>query len=377
MRRPLALAAALLAVAAFLAPTAYAESIVFERGGNVWLANPDGSGQRQVTTSGGYARPSQSNDGTIIATKDAVLHRLSRSGALLNVAGDDDYGGKIFTDLSPDGALASYGFFANGPILEGPYTAVSYAGRPTEKEEIDGPLKGYFNSTWLDNNRLLLFPQSLIVDVQIWPVPGDVQDWFVDESVDLGGGEVDRAMTRFAAAADGGARIRIYRLPAPPPALPEPRCDVTGAVGSFFRPTWSPDGTRLAWQEGDGIHVMPVNLDTCVGQSELVIAGGQHPDWGPAAAGAALTASAPRRVRLRALMRGLRVTVRCSCTARATLLLAGRAIGRATKAVSGSATVRVRPNRAGKRRLRRGGKSVSVRVSGGGRTVTRKVRVIR
>jgi hypothetical protein len=131
-----------LGVAALTAPSPLADSIVYEKGGNVWLASPDGSGQRQLTTAGGYGRPSQADDGTIVATKDAVLHRLSRSGRLLNQAGDDDYGGKIFTDFSADGALVSYGFFANGPILTGPYAAVSHSNRRTEKEEIDGPLNG-------------------------------------------------------------------------------------------------------------------------------------------------------------------------------------------------------------------------------------------
>ena len=110
-------------------------------------------GQRQLTTAGGYARPSQADNGTIVATKGAVLHRLSRSGQVLNEAGDHDYGAKIFTDFSPDGALVSYGFFANGPILTGPSAAVSHASRRTEKEEIDGPLKGYLNPSWLDSSH--------------------------------------------------------------------------------------------------------------------------------------------------------------------------------------------------------------------------------
>jgi hypothetical protein len=370
----------MLVVAAVTAPSALADSIVYEKSGNIWLANPDGSGQQQVTTAGGYGKPSQADDGTIIAAKDAVLHHLSRSGQLLNLAGDDDYGGKIFTDFSPDGALASYGFFANGPILTGPYAAVSHSSRPTEKEEIDGPLKGYLNPSWLDSRNILLFPQSLIVDVQIWPIPGDIQDWFTDPDFDLGGGDVDRGMTKFAATADGGSSIVLYRLPAPPPALPERRCQVTGPAGSFFRPTWSPDGSTLAWQEDDGIHTLRIDLDTCSGSSSLVIAGGMHPDWGPAAAGPAgpaLAASAPARIRLRALLRGLKVKVLCSCTATAKLLLAGRGIGTARRAVSGAATLRVKPNRKGRARLLRGGKSVRVRVTGAGRAVTRKVKIIR
>jgi hypothetical protein len=378
VRRYPALAAVVLVAAAIVAPSASADSIVYEKDGNVWLANPNGSGKRQVTTGGGYGRPSQADDGTIIATNGAVLHRLSRSGRVLNTAGDDDYGGKVFTDYSPDGALASYGFFANGPILFGPYAAVSHSTRPTEKEEIDGPLKGYLNPSWLGNRTILLFPQSLIVDVQLWPIPGDVQDWFTDPDFDLGGGDVDRGMTRFAATAGGGERIILYRLPAPPPALPERRCQVDGPVGTFFRPTWSPDGRTLAWQEGDGIHTLTIDLETCEGASLLVIPGGTHPDWGTASAGTALAARAPRRIRLGALLlNGLNVRVSCTCRARATLLLAGRAIGRASKAISGSARVRVRPNRTGRARLRRGGNRVAVRVSGAGRTVTRTVRVIR
>jgi hypothetical protein len=37
----------------------------------------------------------------------------------------------------------------------------------------------------------------------------------------------------------------------------------------------------------------------------------------------------------------------------------------------------VKPTRAGRARLLRGGKSVSVKVAGAGRTVTRKVRIVR
>ena len=66
MRRYTALAAAVAALAV-AAPPAQASSIVYEKGGDVWAANPEGSGQRPITTSGGYTHPSQANDGTIAA----------------------------------------------------------------------------------------------------------------------------------------------------------------------------------------------------------------------------------------------------------------------------------------------------------------------
>lgn len=158
-------------MAAATAPSALADSIVYEKGGNVWLAKPDGSGRRQVTTAGGYGKPSQANDGRIVAARGAVLHRLSRSGQLLNRAGDDDYGRKLFTDLSPDGALVSYGFFATGP-LAGPYAAVSHSSRPTQGDEIDGPLNGYLNPSWLDSSHILLFPRAWSWTFSSGPSPG-------------------------------------------------------------------------------------------------------------------------------------------------------------------------------------------------------------
>jgi hypothetical protein len=69
--------------------------------------------------------------------------------------------------------------------------------------------------------------------------------------------------------------------------------------------------------------------------------------------------------------------VNCQCTVTATLLLAKKPIGQAKKVVSRSTTMRVKPTRKGKARLRRGGNSVSVRLGGGGRFVTRKVKIVR
>lgn len=55
--------------AATAASAASAASIVFIKGGKVWLASPDGSLQRQVTTGGGWDAPSQADHGTILASR--------------------------------------------------------------------------------------------------------------------------------------------------------------------------------------------------------------------------------------------------------------------------------------------------------------------
>ena len=401
-----------LALSAMLAPAALADSIVYEKGGNIWQAAPDGSRQTQVTTSGGYSRPTQADDGTIIALKDKLFHRMDRSGRVLNSAGDPNNSNVtvLTPHVSPDGQRLVYGLFHNGPILTGPYVATSYANRETRRDEIDGTLGGYLNPTWVDNGRAVIFPGGE-QDTQIWTIPGDVQDWFFDPNVVLGGGEVNAQNTRFASTADDASKIRLYTMSGPPPALPAPACDLTDPVGTFFRPTWSPDGGRLAWQEDNGIWA-----GGFCEQGALVIPGGTAPDWGPAnvtAAGGSPVSGGPsgdslaprlrarvaRRVRRRALLRGLTVRITCNepCRATAELLLDRRTakrlrlaaarpvrIGRATKRLARAGTVKLklRPSAKARRRLaRRRIRSVTVRTratdraGNRSRAVTRKVAV--
>lgn len=377
MRRLTALLAGLLTTAAIAAPCALADSIVFERAGNVWVVNPDGTGQRPVTTADGYSNPTQADDGAILAVKGGMIHRMDRSGKLLNLAGDPSGSGPLVAQVAPGGALVAYHYNNTGPITPGLRTALSHATRQTNNDEIFN-IGGWINPSWIGNERVLMFDgsQTFTGDTLIHTVGvTGTQPWFEDGDLSLVGGEVDASQTRLAAT--DGAIIRLYRLNAPPPALPEARCDVRGGDGAIFRPTWSPDGRMLAWQQGDGIYAMPVNLDTCAGESELVVLGGEAPDWGPAAAGRRLTASAPRRMGLSALLRGLKLRVNCQCTVTATMLLGRTPIGQAKKLVLRSTTLTVKPSRTGKARLRRGGNSVTVRVGGGGRFVTRKVRITR
>ena len=74
------------AVAALLVCTgsAHASSLVYVKDYNVWLANPDGTGARQLTTDGfkelPYESPSQADDGTILAGRGLKFVKLDRQG---------------------------------------------------------------------------------------------------------------------------------------------------------------------------------------------------------------------------------------------------------------------------------------------------------
>lgn len=374
MRR-LVLAAAL-GLVTVGAPAAQADSILFERGGNVWLANPDGTGARQVTGGGGYSNPSQANDGTIFAVRGGLIHRLNRSGKLLNLAGDPSGSGPLIASAAPGGSLVAYHYNNTGSITPGLRTALSHADRQTSNDDLFN-IGGWINPSWIGDGMLLMFDgsPSFTGDTLIHRIGSSgTEQWFEDSGASLSGGEVDAGVTRLAAT--DGASIRLYRLTGPPPALPVFRCVISGGEGAYFRPTWSPDGSTLAWEQGGDIYSMPVNLDSCAGQGEFVTSG-SAPDWGPASAGRRLSARAPKRIRLSALLKGLKLKVNCQCTVSASLLLGKKPIGRAKKVVSRATTLKVRPNRAGKARLRRGGRRVTVRVGGGGRSVTRRVKVLR
>ena len=379
MRPNIALTAAVLALAALTAPAALADSLVYEKGGDVWVASPDGSGQRQVTFSGGWSNPSQSADGTLFAVRNGLIQRLDRGGRVLNQAGDPSGSGPLIASAAPGGAHVAYHYNNTGSITPGLRTALSHADRQTSNDEIFN-IGGWINPSWIGDGTVLMFDgsETFTGDTLLYTLGGSgTTRWYEDPELSLSGGEIDASQTRFAAT--DGAVLRFYRLNAPPPAIAvESACQFNNPNGSFFRPTWSPDGARLAYADGDGIWVANVDLANCAAtQASLVIDGGRAPDWGPAAPGRRLTASAPKRIALGKLLRGLKLRVNCQCRVTATLALGGKALGRTKKLVTRPTTLVVKPNRAGKARLRRGGTRVTVNVGGGGRVVSRRVKIVR
>ena len=282
------LAVAVLATAAFaIAPAgASASSLVYIKDGNVWLGSPDGSVERPLTQGGGFDSPSQADDGTVVAiergeadgVRYGLIHRISRKGQGLGSVrcgpeNSTTYSGPLGAEVSRDGALVAFHYTQ----FPSPSPTAAYC--PTDSDALTsgfGEIGGAFNPSWISDDPVVLFTTSGFPNVITDTPNGNSEGWFTENSLRLDAGAVDRGLTKLAGIVSGGGELRLYEMTGPPPAEPTARCSFTfpGASDQYEHPTWSPDGTQLAWDEPDGIHVADVpSLADCTASHR----GTRHP----------------------------------------------------------------------------------------------------
>jgi hypothetical protein len=263
--------------------------------------------------------------------------------------------------------------------------------------------------TWYGSGRALLFRHGpgageAVSINRVGRGESDDQGWFsYDDGTSLEQGQLDHAGDRFAAVA-GGDEIHLFGISQPPPALPALRCIVPG--GPFASPTWSPDGTLLAWEQADGVHVAgPVPdlrrpVSDCAAIRQRRLTAGSDPYWGaadvPGASSGPPLLGAPvarrpgrafrslhvaRRQRGRSVRLRLRIT-RGPARFEARLIHGDTRAGRVVRSRARAGTLRLRIplNAAAKRVLARSGRMVlRVRVvvrAPGRATTTARRRVI-
>jgi hypothetical protein len=427
MRTPTIAALFAAAFLAFAAP-AMADSIAYIKDGNVWLSTADGGRQYQVTFQGGYSDVTQADDGTMVALTGVRLHKLDRQG---NVLADFDtpvsdtrppglkaFFGPFDPALSPDGSRLAYTYYYKGVSQDtGCYppqcvtvgweggTGYSHTDRQTAWDAPGlGKHSGWMHPSWIDNETTMLShathaPNKEVILDTVGDGPQPLHDWFTDTTNGNNGGftahgEMTRQRTKMAFLAGAGdVQLRIYKVNQFPHGGPHGDWGSSlgdeeypficafydkPAGGKFGPPSWSPDGTRLAYHDGEGIKTVTIpdwpgeecSSDGMSPNGQLLLAGAIEPDWGPADVPPARKAPDPEprpqeqltlevgKASLRkALRRGLRVQVRVpsagklSGSARRGRKAVARGRGRATAA--GQATLTLRFTRKAKRTLAR------------------------
>ncbi|MBB4662229.1 TolB family protein [Conexibacter arvalis] len=297
--------AAVLATA--VAPgAASADSIVFVKDHDVWLAEPDGSAQHRVTSDGTadnpYRSPSQSDDGTIVTVRaqpnNGPLLKLRQNGeALGEIRLPPMVAGPLSPHISPDGRLVAYEE-ANGDPTGWLSTDVYYSRTDayTPRATFGSPGRGARGPSWIDSGRALVGVGNLATT----HAPGQpATTWWDDwDHWDRFGGGGNLEDGEYAAGTVVFARgyqqidnqLIVYRAAGGFATLPTPICSFSdpadGPLGRHFAdPTLSADGRRLWWQEGDGVWTAPLPAgDDCAEiRPRLLIPGASEPDWSPAA----------------------------------------------------------------------------------------------
>ncbi len=421
IRSSLARAAALAAVLAGAVPAvAAADALTYADGNNVWMASPDGAVKRAVTTDGVatdyYKWPSLDDSGNVVAIKGYSTHQaivVTRpdGSRTVNVMPwkTSTFGnfGPTFARVKPTtGSILTYTYLWNhGPYDGGTESRFAQV-TPTAPGDPGNPMvdqPGRDRPTWWGDHLVGSDGTQIVYEYQ----PLQFRSWLGDNSgARLVGAEVSRPGDRVLVAyGDNRLGLLAYQgtVGDPTGGSVVDGCYLPVQAPASGYITWalSPDGRRVAWGDGAGLHVAGVDPHPGPGNGPcelqghvLLSATGTQPAFsaapapsngtGPAGPGpvgpAPKPAPVPQPVKAdplpvvatstttsTALRRGLTVGVRVKSAGTVRATLTGGGISASTTMSvkrAGSVRVTLRLSAAAKRRLARlKGKRLTLRIT--------------
>jgi WD40-like Beta Propeller Repeat len=372
-------AAAVLAAA----PAASADSIAFLRNGDAYLATTDGSREVRLTTGRTFNGITQSDDGRVFAVEKGVLYGYDRTGK--QIGGPTAFLPMNDPDVSPDGTKLAFSYS-------------TFDGYRYHVRNIDGSPAGWDDqngdyASWIGNDLVLNTNGAGWIETT-QPGLGGWNHWFSDPDGRKHDNAITRATDRLVVVVrdydgTGPWSVAHYANSSPPPrdlsygqeppgGTPQLKCQQDFGPQQPQDPSFSPDGTRIAWELGDGVHVQPVyDLSSCTQPAGgFVIPGAKQPDWGPADVPATTgpppppeppqpppgddgpleeALVAPKGKLSTALKKGVKVTIRCSspCTASGDLQYKKKVVAKGKKAINGKGTLVLKFTVKGKKQLKR------------------------
>jgi hypothetical protein len=317
--------------AALLPGVASADSVVYLKGGNVWIANADGTGARQFTLNNyNWVSPSEADDGTVVvagglqrvnpdgsdSSGSSEIYRFQPDGNQIGTF-TPTYGsystpacptyGPSRVRVSPDGSKIAYGIYGCGA---GGYETALWT--PAGSTTLNFPNQSigqqdFWNPIWIDSSRFTISHFGP-------PFGAHWGEHLVSDGDNEGGGWYESTMDSRAADAvisrdgttavvffedsasysDGMPRnvsMLVYHDASVPSdwthnAYGSPACSFTLDASKFSNvektdPSLSPDGTKVMWGDDDGVELMSLGdvTSNCSGHSSEVtlIPGGSEP----------------------------------------------------------------------------------------------------
>jgi hypothetical protein len=304
----------MLAAVVLLLPAvrAQASSIFFLRGGNIWVANPDGSAAKQVTTGGSYDFVSSAKTANVIAfhrggntSSEYGTLNANGTGLAVNPYGSFSPYNQFFTRLNNAGTRITFAYkqhtasnyYDAGSVgVDGSNPQLIYfsVGNPMDAEDVafGDPAGSTLLFTDFGSNYQFPGPQTPCSgtddfgDVLVLQTPGQTtanifcenHTFLSDPALSAGGQQI----AAVAESDDAGSSGRIVTMPiggAVAGATDQtPLTNITPANSGDSLPDFSPDGTQIVFQgPNDTIYTVSASGGT----AKLVLSNASVPAWSP------------------------------------------------------------------------------------------------